>query len=118
MTGGADPIPVALVRVEHRPRGESAFAVAHTETAPGAGAFELAVPDGALPTAAGMRCELSYRVQAGARGTLARVPVEISSRARPHVGDPGSLRADRLIPDRDARHFHIELREAALHAAG
>jgi hypothetical protein len=118
MTGAVDPVPVALVRVEHRPRGESAFAVTDAETARGTGAFELAVPDGALPTASGMRCGLSYRVQAGARGTLARAPVEVAARARPHVGDPGPLRADRLIPDWDARHFHIELNEAALHGGG
>jgi hypothetical protein len=118
VTGVVDPVPVALVRVEHRPRGESAFAIAHAETARGSGAFELAVPDGALPTASGLRCALSYRVQAGARGTLARAPVEVSARARPHVGDPGPLRADRLIPDWDARHFHIELSEAALHGGG
>lgn len=122
VTGVVEPVPVALVRVEHRPRGGSAFPVAHAETkrdgARDDGAFEIEVPDGALPTASGLRCAISYRVQAGERGTLARAPVAVSARARPHVGDPGPMRADRLIPDWDARHFHIEFSEAALHGGG
>jgi hypothetical protein len=118
VAGAAEPVPVALVRVERRPRVQSAFVVAQAETDATTGAFELAVPAGTLPTAAGVRCGLGYRVQAGARGTLARAPLEVSAYASPHFGHAGDLRADRLIADWDARHFHIELSEAALHGGG
>jgi hypothetical protein len=118
VAGAVDRVPVLLVRVEHRPHAAAAFAVARGEAAPSTGIFELVVPEHALPSASGMRCSLAYRVQAGEYEALAGAPLEVSAGARPHLDDDGWRRADRLIPDWDARHFHIELSDAALHGGG
>jgi hypothetical protein len=105
---------VALVRAERRPRGERAFVVARGEAAPD-GTFALEVPDAALPSAAGSRCSLVYRVHAG---ELATATVEIDAAARPHLDDSPRCRVDRLIPNWDARRFHIEVSDAALEGGG
>jgi hypothetical protein len=105
---------VVLVRVERRPRGERGFAVARADAAGPDGAFAIAVPDGALPTAAGSRCGLSYCVDSAAGAAAA---VAIHSGARPHL-DEGRCRIDRLIPNWDARRFHIEVSDAALEGGG
>jgi hypothetical protein len=49
-------------------------------------------------------------------GPAARVeaPLTVTADARPHIDD-APCRIDRLIPNRDARNFHLELSEAALH---
>jgi hypothetical protein len=112
------PVPVALMRVESRPRGQRAFTVARATTEGPDGAFVLAVPEHALPSATGTHCALSYRVQTGAGDALAQVPVEVSASAHPHLDDDDRWRIDRLIPNWDARHFHIELADAALHGGG
>jgi len=106
--------PVVLVRTERRPRGERDFAVARADAVGPDGAFAIEVPDGALPTAAGSRCELSYRVESGGGAAAA---IAIRSRARPHL-DAGRGRIDRLIPNWDARRFHIEVSDAVLEGGG
>ena len=108
--------PVVLERVEECPHGRRAFGVARA--APAAdGTFALAVPEQALPTAAGTRCALSYRVGAGGGAARVHAPLAVSAAARPHLDDtPG--RIDRLLPNWDARSFHIELSDAALHGGG
>jgi len=106
--------PVVLVRAERRPRGERGFAVARADAVGPDGTFAIAVPDGALPTAAGSRCALSYRVESG-RGAAAAVAIRSS--ARPHL-DAGDCRVDRLIPNWDARRFRIEVSDAALEGGG
>src|SRR6478609_3461745 len=103
--GAREGEPVVLVRAERRPRGERSFVVARADAIGPDGAFAITVPDGALPTAAGSRCALSYRVQSG-RGTAA--VVAIRSGARPHL-DVGGCCVDRLIPNWDARRFRIEI---------
>ena len=108
--------PVVLERVEARPHGRRAFVVARAATAAD-GTFVLAVPAPALPTAGGVRCALSYRVRAGGAATLVQAPLTVTAAARPHLDDaPG--RVDRLIRNWDARHFHIEVSDAALHGGG
>jgi hypothetical protein len=115
---GADPgVPVVLPRCEERPRGERAFAVARAAVALD-GTFSIAVPATALPTATGARCALSYVVRAGARGELAEAPVVVRARATPHLDGPGRSRIDRLIPNWDARRFHIEISDAVLRGGG
>jgi len=112
--GAREGEPVVLVRAERRPRGERSFVVARADAIGPDGAFAITVPDGALPTAAGSRCALSYRVQSG-RGTAA--VVAIRSGARPHL-DVGGCCVDRLIPNWDARRFRIEISDAALEGGG
>ena len=106
--------PVVLVRSEGRPRAERDFVVARADAVGPDGAFAIAVSDEALPTAAGSRCELSYRVESGGGAAAA---VAIRSRARPHL-DAGRGRIDRLIPNWDARRFHIEVSDAVLEGGG
>jgi hypothetical protein len=113
VAGVRDGASVALLRAERRPRGERAFIAARGEAGPD-GTFALAVPDQALPTAAGARCSLAYRVHAGEVSAA----VEIGAAARPHLDDPRRCRADRLIPNWDARRFHIEVSDAALEGGG
>lgn len=115
---GAVGEPVVLLRCEERPRGERAFAVARAGAVAPDGAFSIAVPVSALPTAAGARCALSYVVRAGARGEFAEAPVVVRAEATPHLDDPGRCRIDRLIPNWDARRFHIEIGDADLRGGG
>jgi hypothetical protein len=113
VAGGRDGDPVALVRTERRPRGDRVFIVARGEAGPD-GTFAIAVPDAALPTAAGSRCSLAYHVRAGDLTAA----VEIDAAARPHLDDSPRCRVDRLIPNWDARRFHIEVSDAALEGGG
>jgi hypothetical protein len=108
--------PVVLERVEERPQGRRAFVVA-CATPAGDGTFALAVPEQALPTAAGVRCALVYRVRAGGGAARVHAPLTVGATARPHLDD-APCRVDRLIRNWDARHFHIELSDAALHGGG
>jgi hypothetical protein len=79
--------------------------------------LELALPPGALPTATGTRCALSYAVQVRARGVVAQAGLQVVADARPHVAQ-GSGGRDPLIAGWDARHFHLELGDALLRGGG
>ena len=91
------PGQVALVRVERRPFGEGVVAVDAQDLGEPYGVVELTLPPGALPTAAGGGCALSYAVQARARGVVARAELEVSAQARPHVA-VGSAGGGHLSP--------------------
>jgi hypothetical protein len=118
VAGAAARGPVVLLRYEERPRGERAFAVARAGAVAPDGTFSIAVPDAALPTATGARCALFHVVRAGAPGEVAEAPVVVRTGATPHLDDRGRCRIDRLIPNWDARHFHIEVTDAALRGGG
>jgi hypothetical protein len=117
LLGVAGPAAVGLLRLERRPCGVRAVVVADRQGGEPPGCFELTIPPGALPTARGAACALSYVLQANAGGAIARAELEVAGVARVHV--EGSVRwPDRLLSDWDARHFHIELTDAALHGGG
>jgi hypothetical protein len=111
------PGRVVLVRVERRPCGESAVAVDAQYLGEPSGVLELTLPCHALPTAAGRGCALSYAVQARAQGVVARAGLDVDAEAQPHVA-MGSSGSDPLIAGWDARHFHLELDDAALRGGG
>jgi hypothetical protein len=111
------PGPVALVRVERRPCGEGVVIVDAQYLDEPYGVLELTLPHGALPTATGTACALSYAVQVRAHGIVARAGLEVSAEARPHVA-MGSSGGGPLIAGWDARHFHVELDEAVLRGGG
>jgi hypothetical protein len=115
--GATAPVPVALVRVETRRCRESLVVVDEQRLGERYGVLELTLPPGALPTATGAECGLSYAVQVRADGVVARAGLEVSAEARPHVAT-GSSSADPLIAGWDARHFHLELGDALLHGGG
>jgi len=107
----------ALVRVERRPAGVRTQVVAEARSSSVDGSFALTVPSAVLPTAAGERCALAYLVSAGAERGAPCQELVVRASAVPHL-DWGSWRADRLLRDFDARHFHIELSEAELRGGG
>jgi hypothetical protein len=111
------PGRVALVRVERRPCGEGVVVVDAQDLGEPYAVVELALPPGALPTAAGDGCALSYGVQVRAHGVVARAGLEVSAKARPHVA-VGSSGGGPLIAGWDARHFHLELEDAVLRGGG
>jgi hypothetical protein len=108
---------VGLLRLERRPCGARTAVVADRHGVEAPGRFELTIPPGALPTARGAACALLYILQANAGGAIARAELEVAGEARVHV-EGGVCWTDRLLPERQARHFHIELTDAALHGGG
>jgi len=118
IAGLGDSASVTLVRVERRADRYHVFDVAEALPARPAGAFELIVPQTALPSTSGKQCALSYVVRAqSAGGGAVYADLVVVARARPHL-DAGSWRADRLLANWDARHFHIELSDARLGGGG
>lgn len=115
--GVARPVRVALVRVERRPCGEAVVPVDAQELREGYGVLELSLPPGALPTAEGSACALSYAVQVRADGILHRAGLEVSAEGCAHIAE-GSSGGGPLIAGWDARHFHLELAEALLGGGG
>jgi hypothetical protein len=115
--GVTAPVPVALVRLETRQCGESVIVMDEQYLGDRYGVLALTLPLGALPTATGAECALSYAVQVRADGVIARAGLEVSAEARPHVAT-GSSGGDPLIAGWDARHFHLELGDALLHGGG
>jgi len=111
------PTSATLVRIERRPSSEAAVLIDEQELVEPSGLVELALPPGALPTATGTRCALSYAVQVRAHGVVARAGLEVVADARPHVAQ-GSPGRDPLVAGWDARHFHLELGDALLHGGG
>jgi hypothetical protein len=117
LSGVAGPAAVGLLRLERRPCGVRPAVVADRHGVEAPGRFELTIPPGALPTARGAACALSYFLQANAGGAIARAELEVAGEARVHV-EGGVRWTDRLLPEWQARHFHIELTDAALHGGG
>jgi hypothetical protein len=111
------PVRVALVRVERRPCGESVVLVDERYLGDPYGVLELRLPSGALPTATGPECALSYAVQVRGGRTGARAGLEVTAEGHPHVAH-GSSGGDPLIAGWDARHFHLELGDAVLRGGG
>jgi len=117
MLGVTSAVEVALLRVESRPCGDRVVVVANRHLDEPFGSFELTIPPRALPSARGAECALSYVLQARAEGVVARAELEISAEGRPHL-ESRPLRADPLIANWDARHFHLELSDAVLRGGG
>jgi hypothetical protein len=115
--GLTTPARVALVRVERRPWAEGVVLVDEQHVREPYGVLALTLPPGALPTATGAGCSISYAVQVRADGVIARAGLHVSAEGRPHVAH-GSSGGDPLIAGWDARHFHLELREASLRGGG
>jgi hypothetical protein len=115
--GPARGAVASLMRVERRPAGVRWQVVAEARSSPVDGSFALTVPPEVLPTAAGERCALAYLVSAGADRRAPCQELVVLASAVPHL-DCGSWRADRLLRNFDARHFHIELCEAELCGGG
>lgn len=117
VTGLDSPASVAVLRVERRPGAVRAFELAGACVSPRDGAFSLTLPGEALPSTAGERCELRYVVRAQGAVACSGSDLVVVSSARPHL-DLGSARADRLLANWDARHFHLELSDAWLEGGG
>jgi hypothetical protein len=113
----ADVASVALVRVEQHNRRSRAFAVARAAVTAPERRFELAVPDSALPSAAGRDCGLRYVVLAGRSADIPCAELEVMASGEPHLTARRS-HVDRLLSGWAARHFHIELAEAQLAGGG
>jgi len=114
---GALGAPVVLARLEHRPEARRAVVVARTCASEADGSFAIEVPDSALPSVAGRRCAIAYAVRSLDNAMRGSDGVEIVAMGPAHL-DAGSGRIDRVLPDREARHFRIELAEAAIHGGG
>ena len=117
VVGLADGASVTLLRVERRADRCRLFEVADARAAPPAGAFQLTVPRAALPSTSGKHCALSYIVRSQTADGAVYADLVVIASARPHL-DEGSWRADRLLANWDARHFHIELADARLEGGG
>jgi hypothetical protein len=117
LVGATPPARVALVRIERRPSAHAVVLIDEQDIGEPYGVLELTLPPGALPTARGTRCALSYAVQVRARGVIAWEGLEVVAEARPHVAQ-GSCGRDPLIAGWDAPHFHLELGDALLRGGG
>jgi hypothetical protein len=117
IAGLAGSASVTLVRVERRVDRYEVFNVADALPARPASAFELIVPQTALPSTSGEQCALSYVVRAQSTDGAVYADLVVFARARPHL-DADSWHADRLLANWDARHFHIELADARLEGGG
>jgi hypothetical protein len=117
VVGLADSASVTLFRVERRADRYRPFKVADARVARPKGAFQLIVPRAALPSTSGKQCALSYIVRAQTADGAVCADLVVIASASPHL-DEGSWRADRLLANWDARHFHIELADARLEGGG
>ena len=113
-----DDASVALLRLERLPHDDRVFEVAGARASPPDGTFTLAVPCDALPSTEGEQCRLRYIVCARtADPDVDSAELVVQAKARPHL-DCGSARADRLLANWEAAHFHIELSDAQLEGGG
>jgi hypothetical protein len=117
VVGLADSASVAILRLERRRDRYREFTVAETQISPPGGAFRLTLPQVALPSTNGKQCALRYVVCARTVAGAAYADLVVVASARPHL-DAGLWRADRLLANWDARHFHIELADARLEGSG
>ena len=115
--GRADGASVTLLRVERHADRCRLFEVADARAGQSTGAYELIVPRAALPSTSGRQCTLSYVVRTETAHDAVFADLVVIAGARPHL-DEGSWRADRLLANWDARHFHIELTDARLEGGG
>ena len=111
---------VRLIRYEGSPAGTVPVVLAWTAPAED-GSFELEVPSNVAPTFHSTNCRLTYGVRAGSKRRSRSDPVTDVTVISPleHVAlcESEPLH-DRMIARFDARHFHLELSEAAVQGGG